>query len=41
MGYGMRYALTSGFLAAQSIINGEDYDQMIKTRFQNKLNAGL
>ncbi|MGZ7135837.1 MAG: NAD(P)/FAD-dependent oxidoreductase [Methanobacterium sp.] len=40
-GYGMRYALTSGFLAAQSIINGDDYDQMIKTRFKNKLNAGV
>jgi len=40
-GYGMRYAITSGFLAAQSIINDDDYDQMIKTRFEDKLNAGI
>lgn len=32
-GFGMRYALRSGYLAAQSIINEEDYDRLWKEDF--------
>ena len=31
-GFGMRYAVTSGVLAANSILNGSDYDAAIKKR---------
>lgn len=41
LGFGMKYAITSGFLAARSIINGEDYDEVIKSSFKNKLKAGV
>jgi flavin-dependent dehydrogenase len=40
-GFGMRYAFTSGFLAAQSIINNEDYEKKAKEKFSNKLKASL
>lgn len=32
-GFGMRYAMTSGFLAAQSIIHGTKYDELWKNSF--------
>lgn len=32
-GFGMRYAMTSGFLAAQSIIHGTKYDELWKDSF--------
>lgn len=41
LGFGMRYALTSGFLAAKSIINHEDYGIMVKSCFEGKLKAGV
>jgi flavin-dependent dehydrogenase len=41
LGFGMRYAITSGFLAARSIITGEDYDGTIVSYFKNKLKAGV
>lgn len=40
-GFGMKYAFTSGFLAAQSIINGEDYEKKAKGQFSNKLKSSL
>jgi flavin-dependent dehydrogenase len=39
--FGMRYAITSGYLAAKSIIEGKDYDQLIKQRFKDQLEASL
>ncbi|HML04899.1 MAG TPA: NAD(P)/FAD-dependent oxidoreductase, partial [Methanobacterium sp.] len=41
LGFGMRYAINSGFFAAMSIINGEDYEMMIKSEFEDKLKASL
>jgi flavin-dependent dehydrogenase len=38
-GFGMRFAITSGYLAAQSIINTEDYEEIAKKDFRNKLNS--
>jgi len=38
-GFGTRFAITSGYLAAQSIINKEDYGKIAKKHFRNKLNA--
>lgn len=40
-GFGMKYAFTSGYLAAQSIINNEDYEKKTKERFSNKLRSSL
>lgn len=40
-GFGMKYAFTSGFLAARSIINGENYEKKAKERFSNKLKSSL
>lgn len=40
-GFGMRYAITSGYLAAQSIIHGKDYDELWKKEFGGQLKAGL
>ncbi len=40
-GFGMRYAFTSGFLAAQSIINGENYEKKAKELFSGKLKSSL
>lgn len=39
--FGMRYAITSGYLAAQSIISGKDYNLMAKEKFRDSLNASL
>jgi len=40
-GFGMRYALASGFLAAKSIIEGKSYKRLIKKRFSDKLKASI
>ena len=40
-GFGMRYAITSGYLAAQSIISGKDYEETARKHFGNKLKAGI
>ncbi|WP_414468394.1 NAD(P)/FAD-dependent oxidoreductase [Methanobacterium sp. ACI-7] len=40
-GFGIRYAVTSGYLAARSIITGEDYEKMINAKFGAKLKAGI
>jgi len=44
-GFGLRYALKSGYLAAQCIIKGEDYkkdyEKAVQDRFAGKLKAGL
>lgn len=36
-GFGMRYAITSGYLTAKSIIENKDYNALIKERFANQL----
>lgn len=36
-GFGIRYAITSGYLAAKSIIEDVDYDQLWKLRFSKQL----
>jgi flavin-dependent dehydrogenase len=41
LGFGIRYAINSGFLAAKSIIDHEDYEAMIKSHFEEKLKAGV
>lgn len=41
LGFGMRYALTSGYLAAKSIIEGKDYSKLIKDRFEGQLKTSL
>lgn len=40
-GYGIRSALTSGFLAARSIITGKSYDILARKQFHHKLKAGV
>ena len=40
-GFGMRYAMTSGFLAAQSIINGASYDKLWKGSLLPQLRTSL
>ncbi|MFH1054855.1 MAG: NAD(P)/FAD-dependent oxidoreductase [Candidatus Altiarchaeota archaeon] len=40
-GFGMRYAVTSGYLAAESIINNEDYEEKAKKTFNSKLKASV
>ena len=40
-GFGMRYAVASGYLAAQSIINNEDCEKRAKEYFRNKLKASV
>jgi flavin-dependent dehydrogenase len=37
LGFGMLYAFKSGHLAAQSVINGMDYDELWKKDFQNHM----
>lgn len=39
--FGIRYALTSGFLAARSIAGGDDYETLIKQRFARLLRASV
>lgn len=41
LGFGMRYAINSGFFAAKSIIDGEDYEEMIRSHFEHRLKAGI
>lgn len=40
-GFGIRYAVTSGFWAARSIIEKYDYEKKAKSYFGDKLKAGL
>jgi flavin-dependent dehydrogenase len=40
-GFGMRYAITSGYLAAKSIIENKDYDRLWKKEFGKKLRIGV
>lgn len=40
-GFGIRNAIVSGYLAAQSIINNKDYEKLAKKCFSNKLKASL
>ena len=40
-GFGTRFAITSGYLAAQSIINNWDYREIIETHFGKRLKAGV
>ena len=40
-GFGMRYAMTSGFLAAQSIIHGTNYDTLWKEELLPLLRTSL
>lgn len=40
-GFGMRYAITSGFLAAESIIKNQSYKKLIKKHLYGKLKASL
>lgn len=40
-GFGMRSAITSGYLAAQSIMTGEDYPRMAHHFFDRRLKASL
>lgn len=40
-GFGMRYAITSGYLAAKSIIEGIDYKKTAEDRFLNQLKASM
>ena len=40
-GFGIRYAVESGYLAAQAIIHGEDYEALARKRFLNKFKAGI
>jgi flavin-dependent dehydrogenase len=40
-GFGMRFAIKSGYLAAQSIIRNKDYEKIAKQHFRNKLKAGV
>jgi flavin-dependent dehydrogenase len=40
-GFGMRYAMVSGYLAAKSIIENKDYNEFINERFGGQLKAGV
>lgn len=40
-GFGMNYALESGYLAAKSILKGEDYDKMWKKHFKRRIKSDL
>ncbi len=40
-GFGMRTAMKSGFLAAQSILNNTDYEKMAEEEFGDYLRAGI
>jgi hypothetical protein len=40
-GFGMRYAMVSGYLAAQSIVNGADYDHLWKKEIRPLLRTSL
>jgi flavin-dependent dehydrogenase len=40
-GFGMRYAITSGFLAAKTILNGGDYSKTARKWFANRMKASI
>ncbi len=40
-GFGMNYALESGYLAAQAIIQGTDYDRLWKDQFKSRIKTDL
>ena len=40
-GYGVRFAIRSGYFAAQSIVKNEDYETIARERFRNKLRASV
>ncbi len=40
-GFGMRYAVVSGYLAAKSVIDGSDYDALWKGRLKGMLETSL
>ncbi len=40
-GFGIRSAVTSGFLAARAIIHDEDYGELAKSEFKNKLKSSI
>jgi flavin-dependent dehydrogenase len=40
-GFGMRYAMTSGYLAARAILEGKDYDLMWKREFRPLFRAAM
>ncbi len=40
-GFGMRFALRSGYLAAQSLLSGQDYDELVRRELLPHHRAGL
>lgn len=40
-GFGMNYALESGYLAAKAILEGRDYDKLWKERFKRRIKTDL
>lgn len=40
-GFGIRSAVTSGFLAAKAMIHDEDYGELAKSEFNNKLKSSI
>jgi len=40
-GFGIRSAITSGFLAAKAFIHNKDYGELAKSEFKNKLKSGI
>jgi flavin-dependent dehydrogenase len=40
-GFGMNYALESGYLAAKAILEGKDYDRMWKDHFKRRIKTDL
>ncbi|UCF08043.1 MAG: NAD(P)/FAD-dependent oxidoreductase [Thermoplasmata archaeon] len=40
-GFGMNYALESGFLAAKAILENKDYDRLWKAHFRNRIKSDL
>lgn len=40
-GFGIKNAVISGYMAAKSIINGEEYETVVEDYFKGKLKAGL
>ena len=39
--FGMKHAITSGYLAAKSIIENKNYDDLIKYKFRNQLKTSI
>jgi flavin-dependent dehydrogenase len=40
-GFGMNYALESGYLAAKALLEGKDYDRMWKEQFKSRIKTDL